>query len=135
MIPIHVALALSLCVGTLSAYLAFRQGRNPYFWFCIGMFFGLIGVFALFIAPPKRKPQPTPPSIQSIIPEQVIIGPPDKFWYYLNEAHQQIGPMSFQALNKAWKLGIITIKTFVWHEQLSDWKTLEECIEIKAPNQ
>ncbi|MDP1609003.1 MAG: DUF4339 domain-containing protein [Chlamydiales bacterium] len=134
MAPIHLSIALSVCVGTLSAYLAFRQGRNPYLWFCIGTFFGLIGVFALFIAPPKRKPQPTPPSTLPAIPEQVIIGPSDKFWYYLNEAHEQLGPMSFQALNRAWKQGTITIKTFVWHEQLSDWKPLEECIETKMPS-
>ena len=63
-------------------------------------------------------------------PHPVIIGPFDKLWYYLDPAHEKIGPMSFQALNQEWKQGKITPTTYVWHEELPDWKPLQEFIRI-----
>lgn len=121
-------LLLSTCIGTLSAYLAVKQRKNPYFWFFIGIFFGLLGVIAIFFAPPqKRKKQPANPWIT----ESFIAGPSNKFWYYLDVSHKQVGPMSLAALSKAWKAGTVLSNTFVWHEDLTDWKPLEECIQTR----
>ncbi len=129
-INFFATLALSGCIGALSAYLAIRQGRNPYLWFFIGIFFGLLGILVMFFAPGKQKPRQTAVPAAPLI-EEILVGPTDKFWYYLDETHEQKGPMSFSALNKAWKQGTITTQTFVWNEEFSDWKPLKECIQTR----
>ncbi len=133
-INFFATLALSGCIGALSAYLAIRQGRNPYLWFFIGIFFGLLGVLAMFFAPVKHKPKQAAPQ-PLLLTEEIIAGPTDKFWYYLDSAHAQKGPMSLSALNKAWKQGTITAQTFVWNEEFSDWKPLKECIQTRKITQ
>jgi len=125
LIPFSSALLASCLIGILSAYIAHRQGRNPYAWFFIGIFFGLLGVLAIFIAPKKPKKITLTPQ-----PHPVIIGPLDKLWYYLDPTHEKIGPMSFQALNTQWKQGKITPATYVWHEELPDWKLLQDFIQV-----
>jgi hypothetical protein len=127
-INFFATLAFSCCSGFLSAYLAFRRGRDPYVWFFIGVFFGFLGILALFFAPSKQRRKKNLP-VEMPTFEEIIIGPSDKFWYYLDAAHKQKGPMSFSALNKAWKQGTITTQTFVWQEEFSDWKPLQECIQ------
>lgn len=127
-INFFATLALSGLIGALSAYLAIRQGRNPYLWFFIGIFFGLLGILVMCFAPGKQKPKQTPLP-QAPLVEEIIIGPSDKFWYYLDEAHEQKGPMSFSALNKTWKQGTITAQTLVWNEDFSDWTPLKDCIQ------
>lgn len=122
------ALAFSCLIGTLSAYLAHRRERNPYIWFFVGAFFGILGVIAVFFAPAKKKAKPLP--LHPLQPEPTIVGPSDKFWYYLDPAHQQMGPISFDALKRAWKEGKITLSTYVWYEDLADWKPLQEFIRL-----
>ena len=123
-------LIASLAFGSISAYFASRKGRNPYTWFTIGFIFGLLGVLALFILPQPRKKKfqsdATPPS-----PKPFIDGPSDRFWYYLDENRVNQGPMSHNALTQAWQNGSIGSNTFVWHEELSTWKTLQELIKYK----
>jgi uncharacterized protein DUF4339 len=129
-IPISpLTIFVALLTGALGAYLAHRRGRNPYLWFCIGSFFGILGAFAIFFAPSRKKifakaepesaEQPPPPAIQ---------GPSDKFWYYLNPEHQRIGPMSLDGLTNAWRQGKISLTTYVWNEELPDWKPLQELL-------
>lgn len=121
--PLTVAIALIM--GTLSATIAHRRGRNGYLWFFVGFLFGLIGMLAVFFMAPKKavvKPILSAPAPQ-------VTGPSDKFWYYLDPAHAQQGPMSFEALTKAFGQGKISPSTFVWHEDLSDWKPLQEFLK------
>jgi len=115
--------------GFLGAYLAKRRGRNPYLWFFMGSFFGILGAFAIFFAPSKKKPvrQPVEAAAAPELPPS-IQGPSDKFWYYLDPSHQQVGPMSHDALTAAWSQGKISLTTYVWHEELPDWKPLQELI-------
>lgn len=113
----------ALLTGSLSAYLAFKQDRNPYFWFGIGFCFGILGACAIFFAPGKKKNQSVP--IEAAKP-MVIQGPADKFWYYLTHDQAQMGPMSHDALTRAWHEGKISLTTYVWNEELPDWKLLQE---------
>lgn len=133
MIPwpnLTTAMLASGAVGALSAFLAHKRGRNPYFWFFIGFAFGLVGIMAIFFAPfSKKKAAP-----QQAAPQPYISGPSSKFWYYLDAAHQQHGPMSLDALTKAWKEGTVLPTSFVWHEGLPDWKPLQEMIRLRQPN-
>ena len=126
-------LALSISIGLLSAYLAAKRDKNPYVWFFIGIFCGLLGVITMFFAFPKKQKKKSP-TVQEPVFEEILIGPSDKFWYYLDVSHVQKGPMSFSALSKAWKQGTITPQTFVWQEEFPDWKPLQECIQKRRIN-
>ncbi|MBF8263482.1 MAG: hypothetical protein HW387_1147 [Parachlamydiales bacterium] len=123
-----IHLCIAAIVGTITAIIASKRGHNPYFWFAIGFLFGILGLIAIFIAPlPKKKPPPAPPA-----PVSYIDGPIDRFWYYLDEARLQKGPMSHNALTQAWKKGEIPVTTLVWHEDLPNWKELQELIKNKS---
>jgi hypothetical protein len=127
---ITTAVVACSLLGCASAYLARKRGKNPLFWFATGFLFGLIGVVAILFAPkPKRKTRKaTPPRT----PEPVLDGPVDKFWYYLDAAHITSPPMSHQAITKEWKSGRLSPKTFIWHEDLSNWTPLEEIVKLKT---
>jgi len=119
--------------GALGAYLAHRRGRNPFIWFAIGFFFGLLGAFAIFFAPSRKKSDTLKGEERKeearleILPP-VIQGPADKFWYYLGPDHQQVGPMSLDALTVAWRQGKVSLNTYVWNEELPDWKPLQDLL-------
>ena len=130
MMSLPVILCMSSLAGLISAYIAQRRGRNPYFWFGIGFLFGLIGVLAIFIIPNPKRVQREEVTTQSE-PKPYIDGPIDRFWYYLDGSRQQQGPMSHDALTEAWKRGKITISTLVWYEDLANWTELQELIKFK----
>ncbi|MDE3045192.1 MAG: DUF4339 domain-containing protein [Verrucomicrobiota bacterium] len=127
------AVLASTAVGLLSAYIAHRRGRNPLGWFAIGFFFGLLGILAIFFAPPSRKEKEKEMPSQPIkpVPKPYLFGPINKFWYYLDPSHQQVGPMSYEAVSNAWKEGKISPKTFVWNEDLEEWKPLQDLIRLQ----
>lgn len=106
-------------MGAISAYLAYRQKRNPYFWFAAGLFLGALGILAFFFIP-KQVQEPKE------VPGPILNGPVDKLWYYLDEERQQKGPMSFDALSRALKEGKVKLENYVWHEELPEWKPLKE---------
>ncbi len=124
----HLLLS-SLIVGSIAAYIAMRKERNPYIWFTVGFVFGLLGVLALFIIPLPRKKvleEELRPA-----PQPFIEGPIDLYWYYLDEEREQKGPISRDALTQAWQKGDVESNTFVWHEELTAWKPLQELIKFK----
>ncbi len=119
-------LLVSIIFGMLSSYMAHSRKKNAYLWFFIGFIFGIFGFFALFLSPKQKiiKKIPTPP-----VP--VLEGPVDKFWFYLNHSREQIGPVSYNAISKAIESGQLSKTTYVWHENLTEWKKLEELYRIK----
>lgn len=122
--PNPLMIAIAPIIGAFSAYLAYRRGRNPYLWFIVGFLFGVFGIFAIFFATGPKKAK-----IPPLEPIYTIQGPTDKFWYYLDPTHQQQGPMSREALANAWKEGKIDLSTYVWHEELPEWKPLKETVK------
>lgn len=114
--------------GLIATYFAIRKKKNPYLWFTIGFFFGMIGLFAIFLSPPQRKLKKKEEELPELAasPLPVFPGPLDKFWYYLDPSHQQVGPMSHSAITKAFHEGLVSQTTYVWNEDMSDWKKLEE---------
>ena len=123
------ALLVGSITGLISAYFAYRRHRSPLFWFLIGFFFGLLGVIAFFLAPSsKKKRVPSHLEQPNPVPQPYLFGPSDKFWYYLNEAREQIGPLSHHGITNAWKEGKLSSATFIWHEELSEWKPLQELV-------
>ncbi len=112
--------------GLISSFLAFKKKKNPYLWFLIGSFFGILGLFAIFLLPQTSKSQKKSPTTDIKSPQNLMPGPVDKVWFYLDPTHKQIGPISYQAINKALDIGEISPTTYVWHENLSSWKKIEE---------
>lgn len=121
------ALIASFIIGVLSSYIAFKRGRNPYLWFAVGFIFGLFGIMAIFFAPLAKKKRVAAPRPK---PQPYIHGPTDKFWYYVDELRTQQGPVSHHALSKAWKEGKLQPSSLVWHENLENWKPLQEMIRL-----
>lgn len=131
-IPISPLMLVSaFLMGGISAYLAYKRGKNPYLWFVLGFLFGIFGIFAIFFtSAPKKTLEQMPPQ-----PILKIDGPSDKFWYYLDPAHQSQGPMSRDALTAAWKTGKINLSTYVWHEEMTEWKPLKETLKSEIHSQ
>lgn len=120
-------IACTFLIGIISAYISWKRGKNPYLWFAIGFMFGLVGFFAVFFLEKNKKPAKELPKE----PVFTIQGPTNKFWYYLDPSHQQNGPLSKDALTAAWKEGKVNLSTFIWHEELSEWKPFKEILKLE----
>lgn len=117
----------ALAFGFITAYLAYKRKQNLYLWFFFGFFFGIFGLLGIFFSPAKKKEKtPTQDKTVKIIP--TLPGPFNKFWYYLDPTHQQIGPISHSAITKALHQGEISETTFVWNEEMSEWKKIKEIL-------
>lgn len=128
-----------LVTGGISAYFAKKRGKNPYLWFAIGSFFGLFGLFVLFFMPKKKKNLQTAqqPSKEDEITIDITpeVDPTEleKLWYYLAAENKQHGPMSFDALKRAFREGKISDGTYVWNEQMDEWRRFGELFKIPTP--
>ena len=129
------SIALGLMLAWCCSHYAKKKGRNPTTWFFLGILFGIFSLITLFILPaikPKGEPlseepaAPKPPELTLLFPLQA-----EKFWYYLDEEKKQLGPMSFSALSKAWKEGIVREVTFVWYEEMENWKHFKDVIKTQ----
>lgn len=126
-IPINPLIFVSAAVmGSISAFLAYKRERNPYLWFALGFIFGIFGIFAIFFFGLKKKEVSM--NLKPLQPVFSIHGPRDKFWYYLDPTHEQKGPMSHDALTKAFREGKVGLSTYVWHEEMPEWKQLKETV-------
>lgn len=123
-----VLIIASVVIGAVSAYLGHKRGRNPYLWFAIGFFFGIFGIFTIIFATSRKQPEPE----EKREPVFTIQGPINKFWYYLDASHKQQGPMSHNALTAAWRSGEIDSSTYVWHEEMPEWKPLKETLKLEG---
>jgi len=128
---LSTTLLVSSAAGLISSYLAYRRGKNPLLWFLVGALFGLFGVFALFFSGYIKKKPPTPVA-KVIEPKPYLFGPANKFWYYLDASGTQVGPVSYNGMTTAWKDGTVPVTAFVWHEDLTDWKTLQDLIRLEG---
>jgi hypothetical protein len=144
--PLFFILLCSIIIGGICSHIAKKRNRHPFSWFIFGTLFGAIALIVLIFLP-ARKPadmepvhstpisegqnKMTPPEISSsssVEPAQPAVA--QKLWYYLDENDQQYGPMSFDALRRAWREDQITGSTYVWNEEMENWKILEELPDI-----
>ena len=124
---------LWITTGLIVANLANKKGRNPYLWFTIGTFLGILGlIILLFISPRNQqknyfaKKKTTIRQPLSDIELFFYKNPSNKLWYYLDNEHKQTGPVSLQRLNNQWKNEIINSSTYVWNEDMDNWKKIKE---------
>lgn len=122
--------------------IAKRKGRDPITWFYIGFFLGLLGVVIIALLPSREfqnlSYQKAAASHSLDDPDEtpITIGPDPiyeeirrKNWYYLDTHQTQFGPMSFEAFKAAYLEGRINLASYVWNEEMADWKKLQELSE------
>jgi len=122
----QLILALIGCAatGVICYQYSSKKGYEPRLWMALGFCFGLLGLLTLFLLPVKKKPSSQAKStlkLQAIDPAHG-----NQLWYYLDLNNQHLGPMSADALTRAWKEGKVNRTTYVWNEMMDGWKRLEE---------
>lgn len=130
----------ALVAGAVTAFAARRMGRNPFLWFFIGAFFGLLlaggALFLLYKFPTKNRPAHSKSSTgdlpAGIKNETLPLFFEKNEWYYLNESHQQQGPVPFASLKTSWKQGNIVEKTYVWSLGMEAWRVIRELPQLHA---
>ena len=123
-----ISIIVSFLLGCQCRYLAQKKGRDQTIWFMAGAFFGIFALLVILFLPARIKVVtvlPAEPPFEAISSLHA-----EKFWYFLDETKNQNGPMSFSALKSAWNKGTIRKKTFVWNEEMENWKHLEEVIKL-----
>jgi hypothetical protein len=128
-----LSILLSVVLGLGCGYFARLRGRNPLTWFIAGVFFGIFAFIVLFILPARKFKEAShfENTYSQKIFKLTILSPSheEKLWYFLDEAKTQIGPMSFDALSKAWNEGKIQKHTYVWNESMENWQQFQEVIQ------
>lgn len=128
---IYITLLVSFVLAQVCRHFAKKRGRNPTHWFIGGFFFGIFAVVLLFLLPVRRVKTDAPQ--QPLEPQSLLtILQPDhvgKLWYFIDEEKQQLGPMSFDALGKAWQEGKVREQTYVWNEAMENWQTFQDVIK------
>jgi hypothetical protein len=127
-----LSILLSLILGWGCSRLARQRGRSPLNWFIAGLFFGIFALIVLFILPARKRNETSisgNPSEKT--PKLTVLAPSheEKLWYFLDEQKTQIGPMSFDALSKAWNDGKVQQHTYVWNELMDNWQQFQEVIK------
>lgn len=128
-----LSILLSLILGWGCSQFARQRGRSPLNWFIAGLFFGIFALILLFILPVlKRKDPLKSESFPSPKIPQLMLQTPshaEKLWYFLDEQKTQYGPMSFEALSRAFSEGKIKDHTYVWNELMENWQEFEKVIQ------
>ncbi len=139
----YIWLFVQISFALISSFVAYKRSRSPYIWFWAGLFFSFIALIVLLILPPldERKENNSElvedlkeiQELETIEEDQEKL-PSDadnRLWYYLDENGKQIGPMTLQALINEWSDKKIKENTFVWNEEMPDWKPLSETSDFK----
>ncbi len=127
---------LSLTLGLGCSHLAKQRRRSPLHWFIAGLLFGIFALIVIFILPARRRRATSHSEAlpSQKIPKLALLSPSheEKLWYFLDEQKSQMGPMSFDALSRAWVEGKIRENTFVWNESMENWQKFQEVIRHLA---
>ncbi|MCI5052538.1 MAG: DUF4339 domain-containing protein [Simkaniaceae bacterium] len=112
-------------LGSISSRIAKKRGLHPMTWFFVGFFFGIFGIAAalLWKAPEQESTPETP--------DPLLLSLRRKHWYYLDHDKNQLGPVSFDNLKRAFRDERVTGSSYVWHEELEDWQRIEETEGLK----
>lgn len=128
---------LLLMIAGLTAYYANTKGRNPLLWFIIGILLGIFAPILLFFFPQAKQEGDYPtmsvsnpdPSLEVKTPPKFLEekkGQEDQLWFYLDENHQQMGPVSIIALRELWNRGSLDLNRYVWTEGMEKWEKVDQ---------
>lgn len=134
-----------LIIAGLTAYYASRKGKNPLLWFVFGCLIGVIAPLILFfltflekssarnaVAAEKEEELPLNPLPIANTEEnrESVQEKFDTLWYYLDEEHQQIGPVSLIAIRELWHTGRLNLTSYVWAQGMPEWQKIEAIPEL-----
>ncbi len=122
MLVIHpLLIVLWVCFGILSSKIARKKNRNIFYWFFLGLFFGLLGLIIIYFLKPLKDMN------QNVINQNQPLSLTDNnYWYYLDIDKNQIGPVSIKLLFDNYLEGKISDNTFVWNDTMQNWMKLKE---------
>lgn len=150
---LFVTFIVFFIIGSISAYYASRQGRNPFLWFALGVLLGIFAPLILFflsildsrqaksVVPPPSEHLKEPlaglnPILSEIKQQEAERLNPDsdanKLWYYLDQDHVQQGPVSLLALKELWDSGRLYPTAYVWSKGMQQWKRVQELSNLRA---
>ncbi len=115
-----ITVIIGVVCGLSCGFYAYRNKKNPYLWFFIGLMCGVLGLLFLIFFPFKKK------QTEPVLAQPVPYSYSGKLWHYLDPANTCLGPMSEQKLHDEFKKGIITSSTYLWNQEMDEWKTLEQ---------
>lgn len=138
-------------IAGLTAYYAHFKGRNSLTWFFIALLIGFIAPLVLMFLPSLKKEEQTlikdqqtplsnePFPVQSAFDQPVNSSFPltnlpeeeNKLWYYMDQSHQQMGPVSIIALRELWHTARLELSSYVWSQGMVDWKKVDDLPELK----
>lgn len=130
MLKIHlIRICVTFLIGVITAVFAKRSKKNPYIWFFSGLIFGVAGLITLFFLNiyEAKKAKKT----KKILKRPYVIED-SKFWYYLDDHKKRFGPISLNKLKNLWEENKIFSNTYVWNDNLTEWKILKELKEYSS---
>lgn len=115
-------LVISICLlfGWFCSTLASKKGRDPTAWFVLGFAFGILALAAVWFLPSlegESKKSSSTFNVTPLEPEPQT----DVQWYYLNPAHEQIGPLPLQEIRELLHMGKIDKTTYLWRPGMNAW--------------
>lgn len=133
---------LLLIIACFTSYYASKKGKNPMLWFVLGLLLGAIAPLILLFLPKVKKEGDDLPTMTLSQPDPTIsrLPPPplstkeeeNKLWYYLDQDHIQIGPVSAFALRELWNRGQLDLNSYVWSEGMEKWEKVENLPNLKG---
>lgn len=142
--PIYTTLFLAFIIGVITAYIANQRGRNLFFWFVMGVLFGVIGLLFLLILPDRnemRKKMLKEMELEEAElelkdgkegkREEEKIDYKKDGWYYIDQAREQKGAISFKELQRLWSEGKVIEDNYVWIDGMENWLKIEEIPELR----
>ncbi len=146
---IVMIIIFALIIACCTAYYANRKGRNPIIWFILGILLGIIAPLILLFLPTVNggrnveKPTMSVSNPDPLLRQQPPLPPPspaelkhqeeeEKLWYYLDQQHQQMGPVSIVALRELWNTGRLNLNSYVWTNGMSQWEKVDQLSELKV---
>lgn len=121
---IYLSLIIGLITGFICSYYAQKRGRSQETWFCIGLFFGVVGLIVLFLLPSYEKKEEEPPAPAKMEAAAVAPDPQFQDWFFLSPGNAQNGPIAFRQLLSAWEEKKVTLETYVWTEGMPEWQRI-----------
>lgn len=135
-----------LIVASFTAYYAKQKGRNPSFWFFMGIMISFFAPLILWFLPSIKSDADSAAGVgvTELTPDPYSIRAPAKLsekeefssedeshlWYYLDEDHEQMGPVSVLALRELWNRGELELSGYVWSEGMEKWQRVKDLPEL-----
>lgn len=145
--PTHflISIAMGIVWGFACMVLAKEKGRNPRGWFILGLLFSFFALLTLVLIPSQKAMQLAAEAKATEEKERLkkeeelkeALKPvkntlETRQWWYLDENHNQVGPIDLEALKKEKSEGNIHTKTYLWSEGMLDWMILNDLSYLKT---